>query len=236
MLYGCGVSMDKYSNHNRFHLCSSHSGNRVEYPYPNDKVTVQYSMFSIDKGTVTIYTVSFPFPSDFVSVSLISTLTFSALELIESYKHEVIDLSSSECIAGMKNGILSMSINQHCKLWIPRRLTAYQREDLTFDHHDTDLLIDVTLLNIIRSDVYKDTTYSNDIIFNAQKPRRGRANTVSIQHPPLPQSRKSIDLDDQSECRSMFRDIWSFWTGCDSVDRSLQYIFCVVSPSDLTPI
>jgi len=144
-------------------------GNGVDFPYPNDKVTVQYSMFSID----------------------------GALELLESYKHGVVDLSSSECMVGLKYGILTMTINQHCKLWIPRRLTAHKvLHSQSIDHHSTDILVDITLINIIRSDVFKDTTYSNDIILNAQKPRRHRANTVSMKQTPIAMtSRKSVDLD-----------------------------------------
>ena len=95
--------------------------------------------------------------------------------LLSSHTHEVIDLSASRCMAGLKHGLLRMSVGQQCKLWLPRRLTAPQRQD-------TDILIDVTLLSIIRSDVFKATTYRNDIIVKHDKRRRHRANTVSQPH------------------------------------------------------
>ena len=86
---------------------------------------------------------------------------------------------------GLKTGILSMSVGQKCKLWIPQRLTGHIDQDGEYIQHETDILIDITLINIIRSDIYKDTTYTNDIVIMGHKSRRKRANTVSKQAPPL---------------------------------------------------
>ncbi len=47
------------------------------------------------------------------------------------------------------------------------------------------ILIEIELLHIIRSDIYKNTTYTNDIILNATKQRHKRANTVSKTPPPI---------------------------------------------------
>eukprot|EP01084_Bolivina_argentea_P110886 197945_1 len=130
-------------------------GNGIDYPYPNDKVTVQYTTFAIH----------------------------GILDLMESYIHQVVDLPSSECMIGLKYGLLSMSINQKCKLWIPKRLTKCYINGV-INTQKCDILIEIELLNIIRSDIYKNTTYTNDIILNATKQRHKRANTVSKTPPP----------------------------------------------------
>ena len=104
---------------------------------------------------------------------------------MESYKHEIIDLQSRETMIGLKNGILTMSVNQRCKLWIPQRLTAYIDDTGNYQKEEKDILIEITLINIIRSDVYKDTTYTNDVVAMGDRSRRHRANTVSMVPPPM---------------------------------------------------
>eukprot|EP01083_Nonionella_stella_P074740 202859_1 len=150
-------------------------GNRVDFPYPNDKVTVQYTMFAID----------------------------AILRLMESYVHQVIDLTSSHCMIGLKTAILSMSIGQKCKLFIPRKSTAHHSKDGVIRKHKSDVLVEVILINIIRSDVYKEAVYTNDIIANASKSKRKRANTVSLTPPPLlpPLSKYTEDTHDHEAKR-----------------------------------
>ncbi len=103
---------------------------------------------------------------------------------MDAYSHKVIDLSLNECMIGLKYGLLSMSIAQKCKIWIPKRLTKCLINNI-ISTQKCDILVECELLNIIRSDIYKNTTYTNDIILNATKQRHKRANTVSLTPPPI---------------------------------------------------
>ena len=81
-----------------------------------------------------------------------------------------------------------MSVNQKCKLWIPQRLTACMDKNGGSSDpikEKNDILVEITLLNIIRSDVYKDTTYTNDVVAKGNRSKRNRSNTVSMVAPPM---------------------------------------------------